>query len=627
MLGTARAEPAASPAASLEASFRDPPQSARPRIWWHWMNGNVTKDGIAKDLAWMKRVGIGGLQNFDVNLQTPQVVEKRLVYMTPEWKDAFRFAASEADRLGLELAIASSPGWSETGGPWVKLEDGLKKLVWSAVDVAPGLAIEEIITGHVAPDAPRHRGKVGVYAFPVDTTAALPTLQASDGLGTVLDAAKLTDSDLRGGVTLGRREGVAPAVTLSYPSAVTVRSATVFLPDITIPLAGPAFVGQIEASDDGTSWRKLTDPTLSGVPTTASFAPVTARQFRLVLNATPPKGGLGAAEIERFFRDVENGKTAKNEKTGHRTRIIVKGGNGAARKVFRDFSAVLSFAKRYGIIDSHPCEKAVVKKTANARTRFLSLDELRRFGAACDALEAEGVNPKALNIARLWALTSCRRQEIVELKWSEVDFDSGLMMLADTKTGQSIRPLPISAMVLLKGIERAGGTEYVFPADTGESFFQGTKTIWQKIVKRADLPGVTPHTLRHTVGAIATSNGEALALTGAILGHSNLRLTMIYAHVDWDPSVKAANRVSDRISSALAGMDKQSSARRAESQDNGRAPSGGLLPAEEWDMLLDLAHVDPDTPGRLSSKDNGVLLRLARHGFAEKMQDLTNQLA
>jgi hypothetical protein len=84
MLGTARAEPAASPAASLEASFRDPPQSARPRIWWHWMNGNVTKDGIAKDLAWMKRVGIGGLQNFDVNLQTPQVVEKRLVYMTPE---------------------------------------------------------------------------------------------------------------------------------------------------------------------------------------------------------------------------------------------------------------------------------------------------------------------------------------------------------------------------------------------------------------------------------------------------------------------------------------------------------------------------------------------------------------
>ena len=70
---------AAPAAASLEDQFRDPPNSARPRVWWHWMNGNITKDGIAKDLAWMKRVGIGGLQNFDANLQTPQIVKDRLV--------------------------------------------------------------------------------------------------------------------------------------------------------------------------------------------------------------------------------------------------------------------------------------------------------------------------------------------------------------------------------------------------------------------------------------------------------------------------------------------------------------------------------------------------------------------
>ena len=102
------------------------------------MKGNVTKDGIAKDFAWMKRVGIGGMQNFDADLQTPQIVDKPLRYMTPEWNDAFRFAASEADRLGLELAIAASPGWSETGGPWVKPEDGLKKLVWSETEVTGG---------------------------------------------------------------------------------------------------------------------------------------------------------------------------------------------------------------------------------------------------------------------------------------------------------------------------------------------------------------------------------------------------------------------------------------------------------------------------------------------------------
>ena len=75
---------------SLERGFQNPPDSAKPRVWWHWMNGNITKEGIKADLEWMKRVGIGGFQNFDAALTTPQVVEKRLVYMTPEWKDAFK---------------------------------------------------------------------------------------------------------------------------------------------------------------------------------------------------------------------------------------------------------------------------------------------------------------------------------------------------------------------------------------------------------------------------------------------------------------------------------------------------------------------------------------------------------
>ena len=54
------------------------------------MNGNITKDGIYKDLMWMHRIGIGGFHHFDAGLETPQIVEKRLEYMTPEWKDAFR---------------------------------------------------------------------------------------------------------------------------------------------------------------------------------------------------------------------------------------------------------------------------------------------------------------------------------------------------------------------------------------------------------------------------------------------------------------------------------------------------------------------------------------------------------
>lgn len=119
------------PKDNLYTEFVTPSNAAKPRVWWHWMNGNVTQEGVREDLFWMQRTGIGGFQNFDASLFTPQVVEKRLVYMTPEWKEAFQFTAKLADSLRLEMAIAGSPGWSESGGPWVTPEDGMKKLVWS----------------------------------------------------------------------------------------------------------------------------------------------------------------------------------------------------------------------------------------------------------------------------------------------------------------------------------------------------------------------------------------------------------------------------------------------------------------------------------------------------------------
>src|SRR5271163_2874060 len=113
MCGVAAAQGAAKPAQSadaLKSGFVDPPESAKPRVWWHWMNGNISKEGIRLDLEWMHRVGIGGFQNFDAALATPQVVDKRLAYMTPEWKDAFKYATTLADQLKLEEAIAGSPG-------------------------------------------------------------------------------------------------------------------------------------------------------------------------------------------------------------------------------------------------------------------------------------------------------------------------------------------------------------------------------------------------------------------------------------------------------------------------------------------------------------------------------------
>ncbi len=123
---------------ALKSGFENPPNGARPRVWWHWMNGNISQEGIKLDLEWMHRVGLGGFQNFDAALQTPQVVEKRLAYMTPEWQAAFKYATTLSNQLGLEEAIAGSPGWSESGGPWVPGPEGMKKYVWSETHVEGG---------------------------------------------------------------------------------------------------------------------------------------------------------------------------------------------------------------------------------------------------------------------------------------------------------------------------------------------------------------------------------------------------------------------------------------------------------------------------------------------------------
>jgi hypothetical protein len=111
---------------ALLRAFADPPNSAKPRVWWRWMNGNITPEGIRLDLDWMHRVGIGGVMIEDCAIDTPQVVPHRLVYMTPEWKQAFNDAVTSAKSLGMEVAIASSPGWAETGGPWVPPSQAIK---------------------------------------------------------------------------------------------------------------------------------------------------------------------------------------------------------------------------------------------------------------------------------------------------------------------------------------------------------------------------------------------------------------------------------------------------------------------------------------------------------------------
>jgi hypothetical protein len=221
VLAFAAAATAQSAGDELERGFAEPPDAARPRTWWHWTGSNVTAEGITKDLEWMKRVGIAGVQLADVNAGGGQTVGKKIVFGSPEWLAAVRHAAAEADRLGLEMTVFSSAGWSETGGPWVKPEQAMKKLVWSETTVeGPGRfngklpqpptnngPIRNLMTGAPRPGAtpdPTFYGDSAVVAYrtPLDENASADQAGRGDESGAT--AARARVHALRGVVALGR---------------------------------------------------------------------------------------------------------------------------------------------------------------------------------------------------------------------------------------------------------------------------------------------------------------------------------------------------------------------------------------------------------------------------------------
>jgi hypothetical protein len=319
---------------SLENGFKTPPNSAKPRVWWHWMNGNITKEGIKLDLEWMNRVGIGGFQNFDASLGTPKLVDKRLVYMTPEWKDAFLFTTKLADQLGLEEAIAGSPGWSESGGPWVKPSQGMKKVVWSETSVEGGkpfsgalphpptvsgpfqnIPIFDFLAmiGGQAPAPPvAFYGDTAVIAYraaenDVPVSSLQPKITSSGGK---LDLALLTDGDLMKTTQLPKAPAGQQAwVQYEFAAPRTMNAVTLVLNDPGAAAAnmfGAApSIAEVEAGEDGQTFRKLVDiPNDGGDEHTIAFPATTARFFRIAFTDKPPSGPSDMTfDVENPFGD------------------------------------------------------------------------------------------------------------------------------------------------------------------------------------------------------------------------------------------------------------------------------------------------------------------------------------
>ncbi len=118
-----------------EQLFLSPPDSAGPYTWWHWMNGNVTKSGITRDLEAMKEAGIAGFQLFEAGTGIPQ---GHVEYLSEEWHELIGHTINEAERLELEFGMHNSPGWSSSGGPWVTPEMAMQHLSWTETFITGG---------------------------------------------------------------------------------------------------------------------------------------------------------------------------------------------------------------------------------------------------------------------------------------------------------------------------------------------------------------------------------------------------------------------------------------------------------------------------------------------------------
>ena len=290
--------------------FREPPQEARPRVWWHWMDGNVSMDGILKDIEWMERAGIGGFHQFDAGgVGMPAIVDEKMPYNTPQWQVAMRYAMELAAAKGMETAVASAPGWSSTGGPWVKPEDAMKKLTWRTVEVeGPGIQVlwmpplfntpgtyQNIPDGG---DAEPWSGHVGTLA--VKLPAAEKTMDrmgakvtSSGGRFTV---EQLTNGDFNDDLELpSAPAGEQAWIQYSFDQPQTIRALT---------LAGgetrsiwrndpPTYGNRLEASDDGVTWRRVCDIPSDILPVLTMDIPATrARHFRLMVRNPEPDSSL-----------------------------------------------------------------------------------------------------------------------------------------------------------------------------------------------------------------------------------------------------------------------------------------------------------------------------------------------
>jgi hypothetical protein len=294
--------------AELEANFRNPPDEAKPRTWFHAMSGNMSKDGLTKDLESLAEVGIGGLLLFNVSQGIPV---GDVPYNSDRHHEMLTHAAAESERLGLSFGVHNCDGWSSSGGPWVKPEESMKMVVYSSQVVKQSERQTVRESGIVLTQPTTREGyyeDIAVVAYPslyteVEDSEKWAIVTASDPN---YDTQLVTDGKIDAEVRLGKKKGPAPWLQFEYERPAIIRSASATFTDRNATVL-------LQSSEDGRNWVDVRE--LYKVRTGKGewavndhFEPVTARYFRMQFNQDV---GLREAQLYRTYL-LENplGQTA-----------------------------------------------------------------------------------------------------------------------------------------------------------------------------------------------------------------------------------------------------------------------------------------------------------------------------
>ncbi len=282
------------------------------------------------------------------------------------------------------------------------------------------------------------------------------------------------------------------------------------------------------------------------------------------------------ADVAKFVRDVANGETAADVKTGKFGRAIVKGGKGTATRTLRLLGGIFSYAIERGYIEANP-RTGVKAYKDQSNTRWIEGDELARLGETLRLAETEGlpwrqnegvkskhrarpenareaISPHAIAAIRLLLLTGSRLREILHLRWSDVSFERASIHLPDSKTGAKDLYLSAPALKVLAEIPRIKGNPYVIAGAKADEPRSDLKRPWARITEHAGLTGLRLHDLRHSYASTGAASGMGLTFVGKLLGHKSTATTQRYAHLADHPLRQANEAIGQQIAAAMAGQ-------------------------------------------------------------------------